>query len=241
MRSRRVVITGLGPVTCFGVGAEPLWSAMLEPRTGIRRIQRFNPDGFDCRYAGELDDVQLNIKQIVPKSYRKATKVMCRDIELAVAGADAAVRDAGLVTKATDPDAQPTYPPHRVGCQIGAGLIAADVDELTAALVSSRSENGAVDLADWGANGMQNLTPLWLLKYLPNMLACHVTIIHDCQGPSNTITAASARPLRSGRPGWWRMPARDSAASQYLFTTTLLRHGAVYSREPGVSRQAGGR
>jgi 3-oxoacyl-[acyl-carrier-protein] synthase II len=192
MQSRRVVITGLGPVTCFGVGAEPLWSAMVEGRTGIRRIQRFNPDGFACRYAGELDDDQLNIKQIVPKSYRKATKVMCRDIELAVAGADAAVRDAGLVTKAIDPDVDPTYAPHRVGCQIGAGLIAADVDELTAALVSSRDENGGVDLTDWGASGMQNLTPLWLLKYLPNMLACHVTIIHDCQGPSNTITCCEA-------------------------------------------------
>ena len=39
---------------------------------------------------------------------------------------------------------------------------------------------------------MQNLTPLWMLKYLPNMLACHVTIIHDCQGPSNTITCNEA-------------------------------------------------
>jgi 3-oxoacyl-[acyl-carrier-protein] synthase II len=39
---------------------------------------------------------------------------------------------------------------------------------------------------------MTNLTPLWLLKYLPNMLACHVTIIHDCRGPSNTITCCEA-------------------------------------------------
>jgi 3-oxoacyl-[acyl-carrier-protein] synthase II len=39
---------------------------------------------------------------------------------------------------------------------------------------------------------MQQLTPLWLLKYLPNMLACHVTIVHELQGPSNTITCADA-------------------------------------------------
>ena len=39
---------------------------------------------------------------------------------------------------------------------------------------------------------MQNLTPLWLLKYLPNMLACHVTIVHNSQGPSNTITCCEA-------------------------------------------------
>ena len=39
---------------------------------------------------------------------------------------------------------------------------------------------------------MRQLTPLWLLKYLPNMLACHVTIIHELKGPSNTITCADA-------------------------------------------------
>ena len=39
---------------------------------------------------------------------------------------------------------------------------------------------------------MNNLTPLWLLKFLPNMLACHVTIVHDTQGPSNTITCGEA-------------------------------------------------
>jgi 3-oxoacyl-[acyl-carrier-protein] synthase II len=66
------------------------------------------------------------------------------------------------------------------------------VDELTAALVTSRDAQGEFDLSLWGDTGMMNLTPLWLLKYLPNMLACHVTIIHDCQGPSNTITCAEA-------------------------------------------------
>jgi 3-oxoacyl-[acyl-carrier-protein] synthase II len=42
---------------------------------------------------------------------------------------------------------------------------------------------------------MDNLQPLWMLKYLPNMLACHVTIIHGCEGPSNTITCAEASGL----------------------------------------------
>jgi 3-oxoacyl-[acyl-carrier-protein] synthase II len=45
--------------------------------------------------------------------------------------------------------------------------------------------------------GMENLTPLWLLKYLPNMLACHVTILHGAEGPSNTITCAEASGLLS--------------------------------------------
>ena len=190
--SQKVFITGLGPVTAFGVGIDPLWQAMLAGKTALKPITRFNPDAFACSVAAELDDASFSIRDYVPKSYRKATKVMCRDIELAVAAAASAVSDAGLVTKAVDPQADPTIAPSRMGCHIGAGLIAADIDELTAALASSRGANGAVDLATWGESGMNNLTPLWLLKYLPNMLACHVTIIHDCQGPSNTITCCEA-------------------------------------------------
>jgi 3-oxoacyl-[acyl-carrier-protein] synthase II len=44
---------------------------------------------------------------------------------------------------------------------------------------------------------MNHLPPLWLLKYLPNMLACHVTILHGAEGPSNTITCAEASGLLS--------------------------------------------
>jgi 3-oxoacyl-[acyl-carrier-protein] synthase II len=53
-------------------------------------------------------------------------------------------------------------------------------------------EGNKLDLHKWGRDGMNQLTPLWLLKYLPNMLACHVTIIHGLRGPSNTITCADA-------------------------------------------------
>ena len=49
-----------------------------------------------------------------------------------------------------------------------------------------------MDLTKWGAKGLTTIPPLWMLKYLPNMLACHVSIIHDTQGPSNTITCGQA-------------------------------------------------
>jgi len=195
-----VVVTGLGPVSAAGIGIDALWSSLEAGRTGLGPVTAFDPAGFPARVAGQIAEDAFSIRDVVPKTYRKSTKVMCRDIELAVVAADTAIRDAGLATKGTDPDAEPTIPPERFGCHIGAGLIAADVDELTAALWSSRDESGAgVDLATWGAKGMQNLTPLWLLKYLPNMLACHVTIVHDCHGPSNTITCAEASaPLSMG-------------------------------------------
>jgi 3-oxoacyl-[acyl-carrier-protein] synthase II len=155
----------------------------------------------------------FSAKEFVPKSYRKAVKVMARDSEIAVACAKLAVDDAGLVTRAVE-GGTPTYPPDRSGCQIGAGLLAAETLELTTALATAVSASpspemhrrGGFDYRQWGTvandtgqvvGGMNNLQPLWMLKYLPNMLACHVSIIHGTEGPSNTITCSEASGLLS--------------------------------------------
>lgn len=193
MSIRRVVITGLGPVTPIGIGADAFWNALLEKRSGIRRVQSFDPSRFDSQVAGEIDG--LNIGDYVPKNYRKAAKIMARDIMLAVAAAHQAAKDGKLYTKCLidrgEAEGAANVDSARFGANIGAGLICADLPELTEALHGA-SENGQFSFAKWGVEGMSNLTPLWLLKFLPNMLACHVTIVHDAQGPSNTITCGEA-------------------------------------------------
>ncbi|MCA3006426.1 MAG: hypothetical protein LW650_12755 [Planctomycetaceae bacterium] len=196
-KSRKTVITGVGTVTGFGVGLGKLWDGLCSGQSCVRPIKRFDASGFPSRLAGEVED--FSAKDFVPKHYRKPVKVMARDIELAVAAAKEAVEDAGLATLGTLPEDSPeptTYPRDRMGCHIGAGLIAAEADELTAALVKA-APGGTFDLKAWGTGGMENLTPLWMLKYLPNMVACHVTIIHGAAGPSNTITCAEASGLLS--------------------------------------------
>lgn len=193
MSDRRVVITGLGPVTPIGLGAIDFWNALLEGKSGIRRIQGFDPARFDSQTGGEIDGVKIN--DFVPKDYRKAQKVMARDIVLAVVAAYKAVTDSGLATKCIVDRGESPGPCNvdstRFGANIGAGPICADLPELAEALHSA-STAGEFSMKRWGSEGMQNLTPLWLLKFLPNMLACHVTIVHDCQGPSNTITCGEA-------------------------------------------------
>ncbi|MBI1371912.1 MAG: beta-ketoacyl-[acyl-carrier-protein] synthase family protein [Phycisphaera sp.] len=189
--SRQVVITGLGTISGLGIGVEALWDGLTSGRSAIDRVRAFDPSGFDAQIAAEVD-AEFKVNQFVPKSYRKATKVMARDIGLAVAAADQAVRDAGLITPGVDAAQERTYPGNRTGCHIGAGLIAADITELTEAMSHATDASGAFDIHKWGESGMEQLTPLWLLKYLPNMLACHVTIVHEAQGPSNTITCGEA-------------------------------------------------
>src|SRR3954451_11808564 len=184
---RRVVVTGIGVISPIGVGAKAFWDNLLAGKVGVRRISLYDPAGFPAQIAGEVPAYKIG--DFVPKSYRKATKVMARDIELAVIAADDAFKDSGLQSKAyTD---KPTFDSRRFGCNIGAGLISVDLNELTTAMAAAR-EGNAVDLKKWGKEGMSQLTPLWLLKYLPNMLACHVTIVHELKGPSNTITCADA-------------------------------------------------
>jgi 3-oxoacyl-[acyl-carrier-protein] synthase II len=194
---RAVVITGLGAVSGMGAGAAPLWEGLCAGRSCAGPVTRFDASGFDSKLAVEVKD--FSAKDFVPKHYRKAVKVMARDIELAVGAADAAVKDAGLLTRATldDEDGAPTYPPERTGCQIGAGLIAAESDELAAAFSTAVDPAGGFSLEQWGRSGMDNLTPLWMLKYLPNMCSCHVTILHGAEGPSNTLTCAEASGLLS--------------------------------------------
>ncbi|NOR67936.1 MAG: beta-ketoacyl-[acyl-carrier-protein] synthase family protein, partial [Woeseiaceae bacterium] len=98
--------------------------------------------------------------------------------------------NAGLVTKGIDPE-NINVDPERIAINLGAGLISCDLEELGPAVAASLVD-GKFDIRKWGKDGIEQVTPLWLLKYLPNMLACHVGIIHDIQGPSNTITCAEA-------------------------------------------------
>ena len=188
MASTGVVITGVGAITPLGLTANEMWSGLCAGACGIGPITAFDPAGFTCKIAGQVPG--YDIRKHVPKSYRKATKLMSRDIELSVIAANEALSDSGLVTAGIDPE-NVNIDPTRTAINLGAGLISCDLVELAPAVAASLTE-GKFDIHKWGKEGIELVTPLWLLKYLPNMLPCHIGIIHDIQGPSNTITCAEA-------------------------------------------------
>jgi 3-oxoacyl-[acyl-carrier-protein] synthase II len=185
-KSRRAVITGIGVVSPVGATLADYWQSLLGGKSGIKPIQSFDASGLPVRFAGEIPD--FDARDYVDKKDRRGLKMMARTIQLAVAGAQCALNDSGVDKSKLDPT--------RFGVEFGAGLIASELPELLdAAKISANCQPGIVDLQKWGAQGISAIQPLWMLKYLPNMLACHVSILHDARGPNNSITESDVASL----------------------------------------------
>ncbi len=179
---RRVVITGLGLVSSLGDRPDYVLASMLEGRGAVRRLEAFRIAGLANDIGAEV--LGFELKNYALPKYRKALakskKYMARDIQLAVAAAQLALDDAGLVDGGVDPT--------RIGIDVGAGLISSELDEIAPAISHSYPNGRDFDFQIWGRESIGLIEPLWMLKYLPNMLACHISILFDCQGPSNSIT-----------------------------------------------------
>jgi len=90
-RPRRVVITGMGCVTPLGIGREAYWNALIQGRSGIRRIQTFDPSNFPVQIAAEVPSFDWEA-QLNPKD----RKHVPRTVPLALAAAREAMEDARL-------------------------------------------------------------------------------------------------------------------------------------------------
>jgi 3-oxoacyl-[acyl-carrier-protein] synthase II len=195
------VLTGIGVLTSAGLDAASYWESLRGGRGGIRPIRSFDTAGLPVRFAGEIAD--FNAKNYVDKEARKSLKMMARSIQLAVAAAQAALDDCGVDKAKLDPT--------RFGVEFGSGLIATELQEIgDASLASTNGHPGTVDLQKWGTQGIPTIPPLWMLKYLPNMLACHVSILHNAQGPNNTITESDVASLLAMGESY-RILVRDQA------------------------------
>jgi len=199
--SRRAVITGVGVLSPIGLDAAAFWRSLVEGRSGVRPITLFDASGLPVRFAGEIPD--FDAKNYVEKNQRKGLRMMARTIQLGVAAAQLALNDSAIdKTKLA---------PERFGVEFGAGLIAAELPELAdACRISANCQPGRVDLEKWGSEGLPAIQPLWMLKYLPNMPACHVSILHDARGPNNSVTEGDVSSLLALGEAY-RILARDQA------------------------------
>lgn len=182
---RRTVITGHGALTPIGNDAAAIWDSLRTGRGGVGPITAFDPSRLACRIAGEVRDFNarksLDNKNEFEKAMGKSLKLMARTIQLGLIAAKLAMKDAGL--------ARGQYDPTRFGIVFGSNMIAIEVDDVVdASRAALDNPAGRVDLLGWGERGLETIEPTWMLKYLPNMAACHISVLYDLQGPSNSIT-----------------------------------------------------
>src|SRR6516164_8960221 len=199
--TRRAVVTGIGVISPIGLDTTSFWDSLTKAQSGVQTIQAFDAGGLPVRFAGEVKN--FDAKNFLDKKDRKSLRMMARTIQLAVSAAQAALDDCKIDKNQLDP--------MRFGVEFGASLIASELEELgVATQLSVNCQPDTTDLEKWGELGIRAIPPLWMLKYLPNMLACHVSILHNAQGPNNSITESDVASLLAFGEAY-RIIGRDGA------------------------------
>jgi 3-oxoacyl-[acyl-carrier-protein] synthase II len=190
-KQRRVVITGLGLISPLGSTKEALWDALQQGRSGVGPLTVMPADALPIHAAAEARQFTGEIEDFGPlekeqkKQIRKALKAMCRECQMGVAVAQLALTDSAIeVGKKIEPE--------RIGISFGADYMLSVPEEFNEGIRQCTNEADRFEFSRWGIEGLPKMSPLWLLKYLPNMPASHVAIFNDLRGPSNSLTSREA-------------------------------------------------
>ena len=100
MPNRRVVTTGMGAVTPFGLGVEKFWNNLLEGKSGVSSIENLSMEGHLVTFAARVKDEDFNPEELIGP---KEAKRMDRYTQFAMVAADEAVADSGINDTNTDP------------------------------------------------------------------------------------------------------------------------------------------
>ena len=184
--SSRIVITGMGLISPIGNTVDALWESLDSGRSGVEKLSLVPSDAFPTDaggqvldFTGEIDNFG-ELDKALKRSIKKGLKLMCREIEMGVASAQLALAAANLKLG--------EYAPDRIGTLFGSDYIMTLPDEFVDGVGKCMNSDGSFQFEDWAKNGLHEVEPLWLLKYLPNMPASHVAIYNDLRGPSNSLT-----------------------------------------------------
>ncbi len=187
--ARRVVVTGMGLICPLGNSVTELWDAITSGQSGVGPLTSLPTENLPIDFGGEASRFDGSIEQfgslekMLQRSIKKGLKLMCREIQMGVAAAQLAIQDANWGTDA--------YAPEQIGTMFGSDYIISEPGEFAAGIKRCTTD-GVFDFSRWGKEGLGQVEPLWLLKYLPNMPASHVAIYNDFRGPSNSVTLREA-------------------------------------------------
>ena len=162
---RRVVVTGMGIISPLGIGVEENWSAIINGKSGIGPITRFDTDSFPVRFAGEV--AGFDAERYMG---HKEVKKMDRFIHFAVAASDYALKDSGY--EITEKNAE------RIGVQVGVGLGGLPAIEKYHNIFRER--------------GVRKISPFFIPMVIANLASGQVSIHSGAKGPNTCVVTACA-------------------------------------------------
>ncbi|MBO4649095.1 MAG: beta-ketoacyl-[acyl-carrier-protein] synthase family protein [Lentisphaeria bacterium] len=178
MNSRRIVITGIGAVSCAGNSWTETWNSLSSGRSGIGHLTRFPAEGLpDC--AGEVRDLVLT--DVTPKEERR----MPRAVRFAVSAGDEAMRMAGL---SRDPGER-GGDPFRFGVLLANGAGAVDEYEKNLNILERRGPSG--------------VSAFFIPKFMSSASTGNLAVRYRLQGPGfDTVSACASSAHAIGEAMW---------------------------------------
>jgi 3-oxoacyl-[acyl-carrier-protein] synthase II len=182
---KRVVITGIGVVSPYGIGRDLFWSKLHTGVSAAKWIDSFDASGMPTRFWANAPETDAELVGFLEK--KKTAKLLTRCGKMSLIAAAEAVAQSGLDFS--------TLPPYRVGLSVGAcgiGLADPDVSPISYDLtgwLSAKSNTGDGEGAFW-ASLIDNTHPLMPVKAIPNLISAHLSINYQIQGNCQTITTA---------------------------------------------------
>ena len=163
---RRVVVTGLGAISPLGNSVETNWNSLLENKSGIKKITKFNVEGYPCTIAGTIDDNLID-ENIVP--IREQRRID-RFITLGMIAAHEAFTDADFIPN--DEEA------NRYGVIIGSGIGGLDTIYKNSSILDNQ--------------GIRKISPFFIPSSLINLTSGQVSIKYGLKGPNSSPVTACA-------------------------------------------------
>ena len=206
MKERRIVITGMGAVSCGGNSVQELWETLSHGRSGIRQISLFEPDPkLPVTIAGEVRDL------VVPGMTVKEERRTARFTRFAIAAAHEALTQAKLLDAET---AKITLPdPFRAGALISSGAGGVEVYDKNAAALARGS----------------GLSAFFVPSYITNTASGSVAIRFGLKGPNFSVSSACASSSHAIGEAFWQIKRGDAdlmlAGGSETCVTRLLTGG----------------
>ena len=161
---RRVVVTGIGCVSPLGIGVDETWEGIVEGRSGITRITKFDASNLPSQIAGEVKNFKP--QDVMPE---KLVSRVDSFIQYAIASARMALEDAKLVEVELG---------ERAGVIVGVGMGGVGQVEHYTRILDER--------------GYKRVTPFFIPMIIPNMPAGQVAILFGAKGPNLAVCTACA-------------------------------------------------